>query len=68
MILLLIKPYHIEKCSESTGMKFVLFLINSFLIKFQPYNCFFIGCNYFSKLIISIVGFNPSKPEIELIV
>ena len=27
----------IEKCSESTGINLVLFLTNSFLIKFQPH-------------------------------
>ena len=31
----LCNPYQIDKCSESTGIKFVLFFFNSFEIKFQ---------------------------------
>ena len=32
----LFKANHNEKCSESTGIKSVLFFFNSFLIKFHP--------------------------------
>ena len=55
-----------EKCSESIGMKLVLYLINSLLISDQPQiiDSLFAIAILFVNLIISKVGRKPSKPEI----
>ena len=65
----LFNPYHNEKCSESTGINFVLFFFNSFLIKFHPHimDSLFAIAIFFVNLIIFKVGTNPSIPTIELI-
>ena len=59
----------IEKCSESTGMIFVLFKIDFFLIKFHPHiiDSLFAIAIFFVNLIILIVGSSPAIPTIELI-
>ena len=59
----------IEKCSESTGIKVVLFFLNSFLINGHPQtiaSLFAIAINLV-RLIILYVGNNPPIPEIALI-
>ena len=57
---------HIEKCSESNGINFVLFFFNSFLIKFHPHiiDSLFAIPKFFEYLIICNVGSKPSSPEI----
>ena len=60
---------HMEKCSESRGIKFVLFFFNSFLINFHPQiidSLFAIPklCEYF---ITSKVGSSPLIPDMPLI-
>ena len=61
-------PYHNEKCSESTGINSVLFLINSFFIKFHPHiiDSLLAIVIFFFYFIILIVGSKPSRPTIEL--
>ena len=60
----------IEKCSESTGINFVLFLISSFCIKFQPQiiDSLLAIATVLLNLMQSNVGFKPAKPVIEHIV
>ena len=59
-----------EKCSESTGINSDLNFFNSFSINDQPHtiDSLFAIANVFEYLIIWIVGFKPSIPEIALIV
>ena len=58
---------HMEKCSESTGKKFVLNLFNSSLIKFHPQiiASLLAIAIFFEDLIIFSVGSSPFKPDIE---
>ena len=58
------KPYHKEKCSESTGINLVLFCFNSFSIRFQPHiiDSLFAIAIFLVSLIIFKVGSNPSIP------
>ena len=60
----------IEKCSESTGIKLVWFLFNSFLINDHPQiiDSLLAIAIFLLNLIISNVGNSPSKPVIEDIV
>ena len=60
----------IEKCSESIGMNFVLFLFNAILINGQPQiiDSLFAIAMFLVYLIISSVGFKPSIPTNEFIV
>ena len=55
---------HIEKCSESTGIKVVLFFFNSFLINSQPQiiDSLLAIAIFFLILIILNVGHKPKKP------
>ena len=64
------KPYHNEKCSESTGINFVLLFFNAFKIKPQPQiiDSLFAIAISFVNLIIFNVGSKPYIPTIELIV
>ena len=64
------KAYHIEKCSESTGINFVLYLSISFFIKFHPHiiDSLFAIAILLEYLIIFNVGFKPFNPTIALIV
>ena len=59
----------IEKCSESTGINFVLFIFNWCLIKFHPQiiDYLFAIAILFVNLIIFSVGTKPSIPDIALI-
>ena len=59
-----------EKCSESTGINFVLFFINSLLIKFQAQiiDSLLAIAIFLVNFIISTVGFNPANPDIADIV
>ena len=61
---------HIEKCSESTGMKFVLCFFNFYSIKFHPQikDSLLAMAIFLVNLIVSIVGNKPCKPEIAHIV
>ena len=63
----LFKSLKIEKCSESTGINLVLFLINFLLIKFHPHiiASLFAIAIFLVNFIILIVGSKPSIPEIE---
>ena len=58
---------HIEKCSESIGIKLVLFFFNFFFIIFQLQiiDSLFAIPTVLLYLIASRVGFNPDNPEIE---
>jgi len=60
----------IEKCSESTGMKLVLYLLSSFFIISQAHiiDSLFAIAIVFVCWIIFIVGTSPLKPLIALIV
>ena len=57
--------YQIEKCSESTGVNFVLCLFNSFSIKSHPHiiASLFAIAIFFVYFIISTVGFRPCIPK-----
>ena len=57
---------HIEKCSESIGIKLVLYLLRFFFINFQPQiiDSLFAIAIFFVCLIILLVGYNPSNPDI----
>ena len=59
--------FHIEKCSESIGIKFVLYFCKFFCIKSQPHiiDSLFAIKIFFVRGIIFNVGNKPSIPEIE---
>ena len=61
---------HIEKCSESKGMKPVLFFFNSLLINSHPQiiDSLFAIAKLLENFIICIDGSRPSIPEIAFIV
>ena len=58
-----------EKCSESTGINWVLFFTNSLFIKFHPHiiDSLFAIAIFLVCLIICKVGLSPSIPVIALI-
>ena len=60
----------IEKCSESIGIKLVLYLIKDLFIKFHPQiiDSLFAIAIFFVCGITSIVGSSPSIPDIPFIV
>ena len=60
------KVYQIEKCSESTGINFVLNFLRSFLLRFHPQMIasLFAIAIFFVYLIILIVGSSPCIPDI----
>ena len=60
----------IEKCSESTGIKFVLYFFSYLLIKDQPHiiDSLLAIAILLLNFIISKVGVSPSKPLMEDIV
>ena len=60
---------HIEKCSESIGINFVLYFFKSFLIKGHPHiiDSLFAIAIVFVNFMIFSVGIKPSNPEIALI-
>ena len=60
----------IEKCSESNGIKFVLFLVSSLFKNFQPQiiDSLLAIARFFVYFIILIEGSSPSIPDIAFIV
>ena len=58
-----------EKCSESIGIKFVLYFFRFFFINFQPQiiDSLLALAKVLVKGITFIVGSNPSNPEIPII-
>ena len=70
LTLLFLINWNIEKCSESTGIKVVLFFESSLRIRFQPQiiDSLFAIAILFVNLITLSVGINPSIPDIALIV
>ena len=65
-MIFIFKQFPIEKCSESSGIKLVLFLFNSFLIKFHPQiiDSLLASAIFFEYRIDFNVGSKPSIPDI----
>ena len=60
----------IEKCSESTGIIFVLYILDLFCINSQPHitDSLLAISIFFDELIIEIVGAKPAIPDMADIV